>query len=200
MWLFFYKLYNSVRFIVCTLISFADCLSFRKIESVTKSAIYIYIGFSSIKQTMLFALILLIKKKIARRYCWQFTKPLLLSLGNHLNNFMAFKKWYQQCVYQFARNYLVQKITFEVSNFFCFFFCWCNCNCIFIHQVVLARRERRNLSVFESSCHLSTCLLHTVEASHCPYLFLSVKQKSCIPILLSLVWPDRELNPNLPFQ
>ena len=34
----------------------------------------------------------------------------------------------------------------------------------FIHQVALARRQRR-----ESSCHLPTCLPHTVEASHCPF-------------------------------
>ena len=34
----------------------------------------------------------------------------------------------------------------------------------FIHQVALARRQRR-----ESNCHLPTCLPHTVEASHCPF-------------------------------
>ena len=33
----------------------------------------------------------------------------------------------------------------------------------------MARRQRRDLSVFESSCHLPTCLSHTVEASHCPF-------------------------------
>ena len=29
-------------------------------------------------------------------------------------------------------------------------------------------RERNDFSVFESSCHLSTCLHQTVEALHCP--------------------------------
>ena len=33
----------------------------------------------------------------------------------------------------------------------------------------MARRERRDLSVFEWSCHLPTCLPHTAEASHCPF-------------------------------
>ena len=39
----------------------------------------------------------------------------------------------------------------------------------FIHQVALARRQRNDLSVFESSCHLPICLPHTMEASHCPF-------------------------------
>ena len=33
----------------------------------------------------------------------------------------------------------------------------------------MARRQRRDLSVFESSCHPPTCLPHTLEASHCPF-------------------------------
>ena len=33
----------------------------------------------------------------------------------------------------------------------------------------MARRQRRDLSVFESSSHLPICLLHTMEASHCPF-------------------------------
>ena len=33
----------------------------------------------------------------------------------------------------------------------------------------MARRQRRDLSVFESSCHLPACLPHTAEASHCPF-------------------------------
>ena len=33
----------------------------------------------------------------------------------------------------------------------------------FIYQVALARRQRRDLSVFESNCHLPTCLSHTVK-------------------------------------
>ena len=31
------------------------------------------------------------------------------------------------------------------------------------------RRQRRYLSVFESSCHLPTCLPHAAEASHCSF-------------------------------
>ena len=47
---------------------------------------------------------------------------------------------------------------------------WLYCIVItFIHQVALARRQRRDLSVFKSSCHLPTYLTHTVEASHCPF-------------------------------
>ena len=38
----------------------------------------------------------------------------------------------------------------------------------FIYHVALARRQRRDLSVFESNCHLPTGLPHMVEASHCP--------------------------------
>ena len=33
----------------------------------------------------------------------------------------------------------------------------------------MARRQRRDLAVFESSCHLPTCVPHTVEASHCAF-------------------------------
>ena len=33
----------------------------------------------------------------------------------------------------------------------------------------MARRQRRDLSVFESSCHLPTCLPHTVKASRCSF-------------------------------
>ena len=33
----------------------------------------------------------------------------------------------------------------------------------------MPRRQRKDLSVFESSCHLPTCLPHTAEASYCPF-------------------------------
>ena len=33
----------------------------------------------------------------------------------------------------------------------------------------MARRQRKDLSVFESSCHLPTCLPLSAEASHCPF-------------------------------
>ena len=36
----------------------------------------------------------------------------------------------------------------------------------------LARRQRRIFSVFEISCHLPTCVPHTVEASHYTFLLL----------------------------
>ena len=39
----------------------------------------------------------------------------------------------------------------------------------FTHKVTLVRRQQRDLSVFESSCHLPTFLPHMVEASHCPF-------------------------------
>ena len=38
----------------------------------------------------------------------------------------------------------------------------------FIDQFALARRQRRDLSAFESSCHLPTCLPQMVEALQCP--------------------------------
>ena len=33
----------------------------------------------------------------------------------------------------------------------------------------MARWQQKDLSVFESSCHLPTCLPHIMEASHCPF-------------------------------
>ena len=36
-----------------------------------------------------------------------------------------------------------------------------------------------DLSVFESSCYLPICLLHTVGVSHCPFLLLNAIQGSC---------------------
>ena len=53
-------------------------------------------------------------------------------------------------------------------------------NYIFIHQVTLARRQQRDLSVSASSRHLLLiCLPHTVlEASHCSLLLLNVKQRN----------------------
>ena len=38
-----------------------------------------------------------------------------------------------------------------------------------IHQAIEARRQQRDLLVFESNCHLPSCLPHTMEASHCPF-------------------------------
>ena len=35
------------------------------------------------------------------------------------------------------------------------------------------------LSVFQSRCHLPTCLPHTVKALRCPYILLKVEQESC---------------------
>ena len=39
---------------------------------------------------------------------------------------------------------------------------------LFVYQVVLSRKLERDLSVFESSCHLSNCVPHMMEASDCP--------------------------------
>ena len=40
----------------------------------------------------------------------------------------------------------------------------CNyCNYMFIHQVTLGTIQRRDLSAFESSCQLPSCIPHTVE-------------------------------------
>ena len=59
----------------------------------------------------------------------------------------------------------------------------------FIHQVAWARRQRRDLSVFESSCHLLTCLLHTAEASHCP-LNCWTCSEVCSDIMLFWIYSD----------
>ena len=58
------------------------------------------------------------------------------------------------------------------------FYVGCSRNCIFICQVALTRRQKKDFSIFESSCHLPTCLSHLVEASRCPFLFLNVKHRS----------------------
>ena len=66
--------------------------------------------------------------------------------------------------------------------------------------------SKGDLLVFESNYHLPACLPHTAEASHgggftLLLSMLNVKQRSCkYQLLWSLVWPDRESNPNLPFQ
>ena len=69
----------------------------------------------------------------------------------------------------------LQKNVFHILNHECYF----ETVITFIHQVPLAKRERSDFSVFESSCHLPNCLPHTVEASHCAFLLLNVKQGSC---------------------
>ena len=48
----------------------------------------------------------------------------------------------------------------------------------FIHQIALARRERRDYLVFKSSCHLLTCLLQMVEASCCPFICWTSSRKA----------------------
>ena len=48
--------------------------------------------------------------------------------------------------------------------------------CIIV--ITLGRRQRRDLSVFESRCHLPTCLPHTAEASHCPFDCLTSSRKA----------------------
>ena len=53
----------------------------------------------------------------------------------------------------------------------------------------MARRQRRDLSVFESSCHLPTCLPHTAEASHCPFNCWTSSRKAMNTNFYSL-WLD----------
>ena len=62
------------------------------------------------------------------------------------------------------------------------FFATVNRNDIFIHQLAFARRQRRDFSVFESSCRLPTCLPHTVEAPHCFFIAGSQAGKLWMPI------------------
>ena len=64
-----------------------------------------------------------------------------------------------------------------------------HCNNIFIHQVALARRQRRDISILESRYHLPTCLPHTVEASHCPFQCRKSSRKAVNNTFFSL-WFD----------
>ena len=48
----------------------------------------------------------------------------------------------------------------SLKRHFTFFFFLLSC---------LGLETAKDLSVFESSCHLPTCLPHTAEASHCPF-------------------------------
>ena len=77
------------------------------------------------------------------------------------------------------------------------------CNYIFIQSPsCLARRQRSDLSVFKSSCHLPTCLYHIRWRLHTiPYMLnFPYKQGSYeYQFFWSLVWPARELNRSLPF-
>ena len=59
--------------------------------------------------------------------------------------------------------------------------CICKLLCNYCHNELTPKSigQRRKLSVFESSCHLPTCLSHTVKASHCLIKLLNVKQGSC---------------------
>ena len=66
----------------------------------------------------------------------------------------------------------------------------------FIHQVVLVRRQGRDLLIFESSSHPST-----THGGGFTVFLISERQaeKLCDEFLFSLVRPDRESNPSLPF-
>ena len=63
---------------------------------------------------------------------------------------------------------------FDVIFFFLLFTLLLDCNCklklFLIHQVALARIQRRGFMIFESSCHLPICLPHTAEASLSPLI------------------------------
>ena len=59
----------------------------------------------------------------------------------------------------------------------------------FIHQLALARRQRRDLSIFESSCHLPTCTYYTRESFTLFLLMLNVKQETVNTSFYSL-WFD----------
>ena len=68
----------------------------------------------------------------------------------------------------------------------------CNRNYMFIHQVALARREKRFL-VIESNCLLPTCL---VEVSHClSFLAKSQAEKLGIPIFIVFGLTRVEIEP-----
>ena len=49
---------------------------------------------------------------------------------------------------------------------------------LFFTKLPLLKRQQRNLSGFESSCHLPTSLPHTVEAAHCPFNLLTSSKEA----------------------
>ena len=64
------------------------------------------------------------------------------------------------------------------------------------HQVALARRQRNDLSVFESSCHVSNCLVSTKHGVGVFVSMLKVKKGS---YEYQLIYPDRESHRSLSF-
>ena len=68
------------------------------------------------------------------------------------------------------RCFILMSQLYQISINFGIFLIDCHCNSMFIHQVALARRQRRDLSFFNSSCHhLPACQLPTMKASHSPF-------------------------------
>ena len=57
----------------------------------------------------------------------------------------------------------------------------------------MARKQQRDLLVFESSCHLPTCLPHAVKASHCPFNCWTSSRRAVNPNYYSL-WFERARN------
>ena len=55
-------------------------------------------------------------------------------------------------------------------------------------SVFPGREKQGDYSVFESRCHVPTCLPRTVLASRCPLFMLNVKQRSCECQLIFVVW------------
>ena len=69
-----------------------------------------------------------------------------------------------------------------------------NCSYIFIHQVTLARPQRSNLSVSESSCHLPTCLT-TYGGGFTLSLFIAERlSREAVNINFTCFWFDQSGN------
>ena len=74
-----------------------------------------------------------------------------------------------------------------------------NCNYRLFTKLPLPGDSKRYFSVFESSCHLPSCLPHTVETSHCPFNCWTSSREGLNTIFYSF-WYDLTSNPSLPFQ
>ena len=85
-------------------------------------------------------------------------------------------------------------LPYQYTNYFITMFIYsaqilqdCSCNYKLIHQVALAMRQQKDLSVFKWSCHL-----HTVDTSQFSSFLPNVKQGSWeYQFFYFLVWPDR---------
>ena len=59
--------------------------------------------------------------------------------------------------------------------------------CLIVEKILILLSPKAIFLVFKSSCYLPICISHKMEASHCPFLLLNVKQEA-LWILIFLVF------------